>query len=190
MHIPYVSSRHGEAAFRIEYDKLKKNFDNGELLQVADGTRVVAAVLIDYKFMRTMPRMTRLGVLNGDLTYVKKGAINALYFYTMQYLKEGGHKQVSLGSTRPFLNDGILRYKLNWGARIVCDSRHAFLLALFSQNKCLKSYLLQNPFIVNDRKKLILVKCRDENADVCQDVLLDDNKIRMCGLEQILKVSI
>ena len=72
---------------------MKKSFESGELLQIKEGQEIVAGVIIDYKVMDEMPRITILGVLRGDFNYVKRGAIIALYYYTIQYLKEGNHKK-------------------------------------------------------------------------------------------------
>jgi hypothetical protein len=129
MHLPYISKRHGDSAFKISYEEMKKSFENGELLQIKEGQEIVAGVIIDHKVMNGIPRITKLGVLRGDFNYVKRGAIIALYYYAIQYLKEKNHEKFSLGSTRPFFSDGVLHHKLNWGAKIVCESPNAFLLS-------------------------------------------------------------
>ena len=190
MHLPYISKRHGDSAFKISYAEMKKSFENGELLQIKEGQEIVAGVIIDYKVMKGIPRMTKLGVLRGDFNYVKRGAIIALYYYTIQYLKQRNHKKISLGLTRPFFSDGVLQYKLNWGAKIVCESSNAFLISILSQKKCLKSFLSSNPFIIQDRNNLNLATFYDHSFKECPYMPKDKNKIKLYGLDKIASYSL
>lgn len=184
MHLPYISKRHGDSAFKMSYREMKKSFENGELLQIKEGQEIVAGVIIDYKVMKGIPRMTKLGVLRGDFNYVKRGAIIALYYYTIQYLKQRNHKKISLGLTRPFFSDGVLQYKLNWGAKIVCETSNGFLLSLLSKKKCLKSFLSCNPFIFKDRNSLTLATFSDHNSKECSYLPKDENKLKLYGLDK------
>ena len=146
--------------------------------------KVVAGVIIDYKIMNSMPRITKLGVLRGDFKFVKRGALIALYYYTIQYLKERNHEKFSFGSTRPFFSDGVLHHKLNWGAKIVCESSHGFLLSFLSKKKCLNSFLSCNPFIFKDRNKLSLATFSDHNFKECPYLPKDEKKLKLYGLDK------
>jgi hypothetical protein len=185
MHLPYISKRHGDSAFINSYEEMKKSFENGELLQIKEGQEIVAGVIIDYKIIKGIPRITKLGVLRGDFNYVKRGAIIALYYYTIQYLKQKNFEKFSLGLTRPFFRDGVLQYKLNWGAKIVCESSNAFLLSLLSQKKCLKSFLSSNPFIIQDRNNLNLATFFDHSSKECICIPKDKNKIKLYGIDKM-----
>ena len=115
--------------------------------------------------MKGIPRaMVHLGVLRGDFNYVKKGALIAVYYYTIEYLRKRNYKKLSLGGARPFLNDGLLNHKLCWGANIVCETSKAFLLCILSDKKCLKTFLLNNPFICKDRNGLSLATFSKGNS--------------------------
>ena len=184
MHLPYISKRHTDAAFKMSYKEMKESFENGELLQIKEGQRIVAGVIIDYKMMNGVPRITKLGVLEGDFEYVKRGALIALYYYTIRYLKERNFEKFSLGSTRPFFSDGVLQHKLNWGAKIVCESSNAFLLSLLSKNKCLNSFLSSNPFILRNRNSLTLATFSDPSSNECPYLPKDKEKLKLCGLEK------
>jgi hypothetical protein len=184
MHLPYISERYGSSAIIQSYQEMKKSFKNGELLQVKEGRKNVAGVIIDYKIMNDMPRTTKLGVLRGDFQLVKKGALIALYYYTIQYLKEKKYDKLSLGLTRAFINDGVLLHKLNWGAKIVCETSQAFLLSLYSPKKCLKNFLSDNPFIFKDRNKLSLAIFYYQNLKECPLLHKDEKKLRLCGLDK------
>ena len=190
MHLPYISKRHGDAAIKKRYKDMKKSFENGELLQIKEGQKIVAGVIIDYKIMDSIPRITILGVLRGDFKYVKRGAIIALYYYTIQYLKQKKYEKFSLGLTRPFFSDGVLHYKLNWGAKIVCETSHAFLLSLSSKKKYLKNFLSCNPFILKDKNNLTLATFSDRNYKECPYLPKDKNKLKLYGLNKITSFSL
>jgi hypothetical protein len=190
MHLPYISKRHGDTAIKKSYMEMKKSFENGELLQIKEGQEIVAGVIIDYKVMDEMPRLTILGVLRGDFNYVKRGAIIALYYYTIHYLKHRNYEKFNLGFTRPFFSDGVLNYKLNWGAKIVCKTSHAFLLSLSSKNKCLKNFLSCNPFILRERNNLTLAIFSDGSFKECPYLPKDKNKLKLYGLNKISSFSL
>ena len=190
MHLPYILKRHGDSAVKISFEEMKTSFENGELLLIREGQNIVAGVIIDYKMMNGVPRITKLGVLSGDFNYVKRGVLIALYYYTIQYLKEKKHQKFSLGSTRPFLSDGVLHHKLNWGAKIVSETSHAFLVSLLSKKECLKSFLASNPFILNDRNTLSLAIFPDQSSKECPYLPKDQNKIKLYGLNKITSFSL
>jgi hypothetical protein len=190
MHLPYISKRHTDAAFKMSYKEMKASFENGELLQIKEGQKIVAGVIIDYKMMNGIPRITKLGVLKGDFKYVKRGALIALYYYTIQYLKERNHERFSLGSTRPFFSDGVLQHKLNWGAKIVCESSNAILLSLLSRNKRLHRFLSSNPFILKNRNRLTLATFSDSGSNECPYLPKDKNKLRLYGLEKSVSYNL
>ena len=190
MHLPYISKRHGDAAIKKSYKDMKKSFENGELLQIKLGQKVVAGVIIDYKYVEGMPSITILGVLRGDFNYVKKGAIIALYYYTIRYLKERNYEKFNLGLTRPFFSDGVLNYKLNWGAKIVCETPYATLLSLASNNKYLKNFLSRNPFILKERSNLTLATFSDGSLKECPNLPKDKNRLKLYGLNKVSSFSL
>lgn len=185
MYLPYIALRHGDTAYKFSYTEMKRSFENGELFLIKDNEKMVAGIIIDYKKMKNMPRFTVLGVLQGDFQYVKKGAIVSLYYYAMRYLKNKGYKTVSLGTTRPFFSDGVLHFKLNWGAKIVYDSSHAFLLSLPKPNQYFFNLLSQNPFIYFGDDNLCLAKFSCNSAKECRFLPKDEEKIKLFGLDEI-----
>ena len=113
MYLPYMRERHRSRAIYREHEDMRKSFDHGELLFIRKGQDLIAGVLIDYQIMETIPRTTQLGVLDGNADYVREGALAAIYYYTIKYLKDKGHQRFNVGLSRPFLSDGVLRYKRN-----------------------------------------------------------------------------
>ena len=153
MYLPYLTNRYGNLALKHSFEYIK------------DGQEIIAGVIIDYKIMKGyFPRITFIGVLNGDFHYVKKGALNAIYYYSIEYLRKRNYKKLGLGRARPFINDGLLKHKLYWGANIVCETSQAFLLCILSHKKCIKTFLLNNPFIYKDRNGLSLATFSKGNS--------------------------
>lgn len=157
MYLPYLSNRHGDLGLEISEERMKRSFANGELLLIRDGQETIAGALIDYRIMNGIPRLVQVGILRGDFNFVKKGALTAVYYFTIEHLREKNYKKFSVGYARPFIYDGLTNYKLHWGANIVCETSKAFLICMLSQKKCLDTFLSSNPFICRDKDCLALM---------------------------------
>ncbi len=176
MYLPYISKRHSNSAVIKSFDEMKRSFENGELLLIKDGQKIIAGVILDYKVMNGIPRTMQLGVLGGDSFYVKRGALIAIYYYTIEYLKKQNFKKFNVGWSRPFFNDGVLNHKLRWGAKVVCETSNAFLFCLLSNRKCLKTFLLNNPFFCKDKNRITLEVFSDDNLKACKNLPKSEKK--------------
>lgn len=185
MYEPYIYKKHKELVFHQKYDEMKKSFENGELLFIKEGNKKVAGGIIDYKKMDGIPRLTKLGVNDGDFEYVKRGALVALYYYTIQYLKSNNHSHLSLGLVRPFMNDGILRHKLSWGSKVVFEDSSAFLFSIISNKECLKKFFLKSPIITINGKKPALTIFFDQTAAESQYAFKNMEELKTMGLKEI-----
>ena len=164
MYLPYLSNRHGNMGLEVSLERMQKTFKDGELLWIKDGQEVIAGALIDYTVMNGIPRMPQIGILRGDFNYVKKGALTAIYYYIIEYLRKKDHKKLSIGLARPFIYDSLTKHKLYWGANIVCETSKAFLLCILSQKKYLKMFLSNNPFIYKEKGRLNLATFTNGNS--------------------------
>lgn len=97
-----------------------------------------------------------LGVPAGDYTWVKKGAIAALYLYGIQYAQEHGYARVNFGVTPSFLQDGLLRFTRKWGAVIVPSPTIFFdyLVQWQPQSPTVAAFLVQTPLVCRHRGEL------------------------------------
>ena len=150
MYTPFATRRYGKKAIVGNYYDLKIAFKKGELLLVKMGEIPIAGTLI--KYMKKQAFLCVLGIKDGDSDYVGFGAIAALYYYSIKYLKGRGFNRVNIGSTRPFLTDGVLKYKKKWGLKIVNTSGPGFLINPLSESSAVKDFLLNNPFVFRDSK--------------------------------------
>jgi len=190
MYRPYVSERYKNSLVNISYDTIKDNFEKGELILIKDGQKVIAGGIINYSIMNGIPRGTQLGVYQGDNNYVKKGALSAYYYFAIKYLREKNFHKFSLGGTRPFYNDGVLRHKLSWGAKIIDESSNAFLFCLLSNKKSLKTFLSNNPFICTNHNNLLLAIFDHETSDDVKKLTVAEEKLNSCGIDSIAMVRL
>jgi len=190
MYLPYTEKRFGKTRVEISKETMRHNFDNGELLLVKQEEQVVAGGIINYSILEGIPRGTQIGVYHGNFEYVKRGALLAYYYYSINYLKKQGYKTFSLGSTRPLFNDGVLRHKLIWGAKVICEASNALLLWPLSKNMAIRKFLLSNSFICNDKKGPVLRVFADRNQQNKKSLPLSEQQLKRCGIysQHILEI--
>jgi hypothetical protein len=145
MYVPYISAVHGQGAFIRPYEEMKSEFDDCELLLVRKETRSIAGILITYE--KPTPRLWSLGVRDADRRHVTEGAVTALFYFSFMHLERNGYRVASVGLTRPFLDDGVLRYKKKWGVRIVGTSADCFVLKVLSHTPGACGFVGSHPFI-------------------------------------------
>ena len=165
MYVPYVSWRFPETDICTNFYTMKNLFEQGnKLLFVKHEDEYIFGGL----FLKTKDKITATyaGIMEGKFDHVKRGVIAASYYYLIQHSKENGAKLVDLGSCRPFVNDGLFSYKRKWGAKIgksgnECSEIYSF--KQYSNNKSLKSFLTNNPFIYLEKNQLNTAACEQKN---------------------------
>jgi hypothetical protein len=145
MYVPYITEAHGRSAFIWPYDAMKGEFENCELLLVKKEGRPIAGILITYD--RPTPRLWSLGVRDADRRHVQEGAVTALFYFSFMHLEKSGYRLANVGLTRPFLDDGVLRYKKKWGVRIVGTSTDWLVLKLLTATPGARGFMRSHPFM-------------------------------------------
>lgn len=88
---------------------------------------------------------------DGDREYVRQGVIGAIYYSLMMEMEERGYEKISFGGARPFLSDGVTRFKWSLNGRLAADSEApgsmALWLTLIKDSPPLRDFLVDNPFI-------------------------------------------
>lgn len=151
MYIPHITRVHGNRSVLMTYHEMKKNTKNCELLLIKKDKEYVAGLLIRYDSKKNIPRLWQLGIKDGNPDYVKAGAMGALYYYAMKYLKEKGYKKVNYYLSRAFLKDGVIQYKKKWGLKIASSTKKGFLVKPLSNTNGIKRFFSRNPFIYGDK---------------------------------------
>jgi hypothetical protein len=156
MHVPHITKAHGNRAAIASYEFVKQRFGHGRpyrtLLLVKKENESVAGVLLVYN--KNTAELRSLGVRDGSLDYVKHGAIGALFYFSVRYLAEIGFSRIGFGESRPFLRDGVLRYKKKWKPTISNRKMMGFAVKMLSETEGVKGFLSNNPFIYQDAEGL------------------------------------
>ena len=169
MFLPYIRPRFGKLAFLVSFGYMENFMQRGgELLLVKKGDEYVSGILISTA--TSIPMVAFMGVKDGRKDYVVKGAISALYYYTIIWAKERGYTKLDFGHCRPILNDGLFLYKKKLGMRIHRSPRkHRTLYISIDRLKpyhpYLEQFLINNPLIYEDKgqlKGLLFVQGNDQ----------------------------
>jgi hypothetical protein len=152
MYVPHVTRAHGSSVYVSPYDTMRARLADSDLVLIHDGERDIAGMMVLYEQDR--PRLWSAGVRDGDRDYLQKGALAAVYHFCFQYLAAKHFSSVSLGLSRAFLNDGILRYKHKWAQRLVGTVPDRIAWKVIAETPASKSFLQNNPFIFEKSGKL------------------------------------
>ena len=148
MYVPHITKAHGDGGFIVPYAEKQELFRQCELLLVKMGGIRVAGVLLLHE--PDGPRIWSLGVKDSNDEYVRKGAVAAVFHFSFQYLASQGHSRVRIGASRPFLRDGVLRFKRKLSQTIASGSPDCFGLKVLSDTPAVRGFLKANPFICRD----------------------------------------
>jgi hypothetical protein len=146
MYVPYISKTFGNTAYVYSYRHQKRLFHFCDLILIKQEDRVIAGQFIWYDG-DDPPFLESVGIRDGDRQHVQNGAACALYHFAYQYLHEQGYRTVTVGWSKPFLNDGVLQFKRKWGEVITYHRFWGTGLMVASLTPATKSFLCNNPFI-------------------------------------------
>ena len=156
MYIPYITKSHGTKSIVRSYDFLKREFREGgmltDLLLVKKEDKYIAGILLG--FQNNMPVLWILGVKDGNLDYIRDGAIGALFYFSICYLEEKSFTRIAFGKSKPFFRDGALRFKRKWGMRIYNKDLMGLIIKPLSRADGVKGFFINNPFIYEDKTGL------------------------------------
>lgn len=157
MYLPYISKAHGNSAVMISYDFVKREFRErglfADLLLIKKEKEYVAGVLLG--FQNNIAGLLYLGVKDANLDYVKDGAIGALYYFSVCYLEGKGFTRIGFGDSKPFLRDGVLRFKRKWDLTIRNKGIRGLVIKPLSRSDGVKGFFINNPLIYEDETGLI-----------------------------------
>ncbi|MHC4436725.1 MAG: hypothetical protein ACYS3S_05150 [Planctomycetota bacterium] len=156
MYLPYTTKVHGSRSIIPSYNYVKSEFigrrSSNTLLLVKKKEEYIAGVLLLCRKNKT--KLWIGGLKDGNLDYVKEGAIGALFYFSFKYLKQKGFTRINFGGSRPFLKDGVLQYKKKWNQKLFNRKELGFFLKMLSETDSVKGFLFNNPFIFQDKTGL------------------------------------
>lgn len=154
MYVPYIRKTFEDTAYLLNQKWYKKLTKRSELLLVKKEGVFIAGLLIEYSKKGVL--MGYVGYKDGDSRYMKEGALSAVMYFTVVWLKKKGYKMMSLGPSKSFLKDGRLRYKILRGAGIA-DKIFApdeNVIVIFLKNTSgLRDFMANNPFVFYSEKR-------------------------------------
>jgi len=157
LYLPYIKKRHGAEALVEDLNKIWKSTQSSFLISIKENGIIVAASLI--RESGDILYFDRLGLLDGNEEYLRKGVIGALYYFGILEGQKRRCKYFDVGGTRPFLTDGLTKYKMGLGAEFVSDHSYVNEYIWFGVNEhssVAKEFLCSNPFMyLNKDNRLV-----------------------------------
>jgi hypothetical protein len=152
MYVPYMRARHSEAVQLDTYSALHEVFSRGELILVKNENAILCAGLFEVQNQKV--RCRKMGVRDGRWEYVREGVIGACYYFLITEMKKRCYKKMHLGGTRPFLSDGVTKFKISLKAELASSQHNSCLTVAFLKNsQGLQSFLTHNPFICFEKSE-------------------------------------
>lgn len=148
MYKPYLSQRYGHLSILHPYSHAKMLFLKGKGLELMlDDESVGGAVLYEQNGIAYTPC---LGMMRDREDLVKAGAHSIIYYYTMLEAFSWGCRIIDFGHSRPFLSDGVTRFKTKWGMEVADDDDGiaVFAIATPGNTEQAKEFLTSNPYFV------------------------------------------
>jgi hypothetical protein len=184
MYMPYVNNRYRDEKFLTSYGEILSHFKKGGLILVKDGDKYVSGTIV--KIENNKLSTCKSGVLNGDMDLVKKGALTALFYFYCKLAQDNGLTKIDYGLSRPFLNDGVLRYKAKWNTKIDLDQKNnkVFVLKINKLTEFTRHFLIYNPFISIEKNIL--------RGNIFYDSNIEENKEKhsISGLSEFKMINL
>jgi len=154
---PYIHRRYGSQATVVDEGRFLRECATGQLVQVLQDNRVLGAVLVHIAGKQLT--IAWVGIDKGVEGDKLNGVADALDLYTLMYAYTQGCDVMDMGGSRPFINDGVLRYKKKWGSAASQGliPKGSFFYALQRMTTAMESFLLHNPMIIRDGQQLCCV---------------------------------
>ena len=156
---PYVNGAHGFAAIGIDFPALFASCAQDRmpapwvLLKVElDGQWVAGDLLVSGPGRAAL---MEVGVKDADAALVKRGAVQAAYWLSLEYLHSQGHQWVNLMHVPPFLRNGVVQYKLKFSPQLrAVRPNDGFLLLFDRDNEAARETLLREPVLATKGDRL------------------------------------
>lgn len=117
-HQPAVRGSHGDEGYVMPVGELFQAVHSGgsEFLKIYLGSQCVAAGTC--RQIGSVYHLERPGWLDGDPSWLRKGVQIARVWFAAERARALGCRDLMMGGTPPFLEDGVFRFKARWGARV------------------------------------------------------------------------
>ncbi len=184
IHLPTMASRHGAAARSADWPTARWSlFRRGVLLFVTESGKRVAGALCRIDDGGATLRMRLLGVLDGDASHYRSGAMKAVYYLTVEWAVRHGVRLLDFAGQDPFPAQGIFQFKRRFHPRVTLPSDHyggrRVVFRCARDSPAVRDLLAATPMIVIDSDdRLTVVRFADHTHPPRPDI-----RMRAPGIE-------
>jgi|WetSurMetagenome_2_1015567.scaffolds.fasta_scaffold06913_4 hypothetical protein len=147
-YLPYITKRHKEEAWIENLSDVLKSTPSPLLMTIKEGKEIVGAAL--FRNSDESLFLMRLGLLDGNEEYRQHGVIGSIYYFGILEGQIRGCRYLDVGGTRPFLTDGLTKFKIGLGAEFVSKQSPAkdYLWVGVNEHSTVASeFIKKNPFM-------------------------------------------
>lgn len=185
-YVTFIKSRHADETHLTPRAIVEQCAREGTILQVVGDDGPVAAGV--YFPEGGILRLLVTGMPEAYLENPPVAAMQALYYFSIQYAFDNGYKTINFMGTRAFPTNGLFQFKRKWGAGAEDDfSINSSLLRPANNNATAAKFCELFPVIARKNGALQLVVCAGDDAfgeAECQKALADYH----CGGVEDVKV--
>jgi GNAT acetyltransferase-like protein len=175
---PYVRQRFGDLLVVLPRHAFQHARRHGWLLLAEHEGRPLGGAVIE-RWGRH-PRVLVFGV--DTSAEIPSGTLlEACYYHAIRFAVDRGFRRLSLGTCRPVLTDGVLRYKRKWGARIGRPATWDAFLFRYRNTPAVRAALTHAPLVV-DRGDGALVALAGTHGAAAADLAAHLGRLDAPGL--------
>ncbi len=151
MYLPFIKMRHQHKAILVSRATMKHLLETGSNLMMIkrDGEYISGLI---FNIEKGTLQTKFMGIKEGKTHFRREGVGASIIYFSLEWAKEHGATNFNMGSAKPFLNDGLFRYKMKWAPKIrQADKLYFhdhFSLKILQENKGINTYLERNPFLL------------------------------------------
>jgi len=142
---PYVQRRFGDLRVALPPHAFHHARRHGCLLLLEHAGRPVGGAVIER--WGNDPRVLVFGV-DPDASLPAGAILEACYYHAVRFAVERRFPRLSLGTCRPVLTDGVLRYKRKWGAAVGAPSTWDAFLLRYRNTAGVRATLTEVPLVL------------------------------------------
>jgi hypothetical protein len=179
VYAPYVRGRFGALGVVLPRHAFRHARRHGWLLLLEDARGPRGGALLEPHGAEL--RVLAFAAVGGDAQV----GVEAAYWHAIRFAVARGFARLALGTSRPVLTDGVLRYKRKWGARVGVPTTFDRFLLRVRDTSATRSVLTATPLVADrgDGALVGLVGCEgvDPPAQVARVDLPGLAEIRVAG---------
>ncbi len=158
LYLPYITKRHGKEAWIEDLTTIWESSPPPMILAIKEGGVIVGASLI--QISQDTLYLLRLGLLDGNEEYRRHGVIGALYYFSVLEGQKVGCKYLDVGGARPFLTDGLTKFKMGLTAQFVSNvsKNNSYLWLGFNKDSVVATEFIKRNPLMHINKDYSLVR--------------------------------